>query len=382
MSRNTNGEGSIYQRRRDGKPLRWEGAISYADADGNTKRHTVYGRTRAEVVDKLRTARARLESGAPVRDASRTVGDWFAQWRSGTLAASARKPATIALYATLCRTHLETGRFAAITLDRLRASDVDALILELRGKGLSDSTVRTVYTVARAAIDGAVRDGLLARNPVAQVARPAVARREAAHLSAGEVARVLAAATGSRYYPALLLIAATGLRRGECLALTWDQVDLEAGSLRVAATLGRVGRKLIVSDVKTARSRRTVPLSDALVEMLRRHRVAQLTERLRAGDRWQDTGLVFCTEHGRAVEPRNLLRVIEAAAAAAGVAGVGVHTLRHSVAVAWLESGVHVKAVADLLGHSSIAITGDVYGHTSDQVARGAIDSVSDALGI
>jgi integrase len=79
---------------------------------------------------------------------------------------------------------------------------------------------------------------------------------------------------------------------------------------------------------------------------------------------------VFTTDVGRPVNPRNLLRVIEVAARTAGVAGVGVHTLRHSAAVAWLESGVHIKAVADLLGHSSIAITGDVYGHTSDDTAR------------
>jgi integrase len=116
--------------------------------------------------------------------------------------------------------------------------------------------------------------------------------------------------------------------------------------------------------------------------MLRRHRTTQLAERLRAGDQWTDTGLVFTTELGHAVEPRNLLRVIEAAAKRAGVEGVGVHTLRHSAAVGWLESGVHIKAVADLLGHSSIAVTGDVYGHTSDDTARAAIDGLAGRLGL
>jgi site-specific recombinase XerD len=84
----------------------------------------------------------------------------------------------------------------------------------------------------------------------------------------------------------------------------------------------------------------------------------------------------------RAGDPRNLLRVIEAAAETAGAEDVGVHTLRHSVAVGWLESGVHIKAVADLLGHSSISITGDVYGHTTDTAARGAVDGWSGALGL
>ena len=97
--------------------------------------------------------------------------------------------------------------------------------------------------------------------------------------------------------------------------------------------------------------------------MMRKHCANQKAERLRAGNQWRDSRLVFTNEFGGPVDPRNLLRVIKVAATAAGVDGIGVHTLRHSAAVAWLESGVHIKAVADLLGHSSIAITGDVYGH-------------------
>jgi integrase len=100
------------------------------------------------------------------------------------------------------------------------------------------------------------------------------------------------------------------------------------------------------------------------------------------GNQWTDTGLVFTTKLGTAVDPRNLLRVIEAAAGAAGIEGVGVHTLRHSAAVSWLEAGVHIKAVADLLGHSSIAITGDGYGHTSDNTARSAVDGLAGRLGL
>jgi integrase len=91
---------------------------------------------------------------------------------------------------------------------------------------------------------------------------------------------------------------------------------------------------------------------------------------------------VFTTEFGGPVDPRNALRTIELAAAKAEIEGVGVHTLRHSAAVAWLESGVHIKAVADLLGHSSIAITGDIYGHTSDATTRAAIDGLTSVLGL
>jgi integrase len=143
------------------------------------------------------------------------------------------------------------------------------------------------------------------------------------------------------------------------LALRWDRVDLTIGALKVAATLGRIGDELVITEPKSPRSRRTVPLSPAVVSLLKAQRAAQAAERLHAGNQWTDSGLVFTTEFGGPVDPRNVLRTIEIAADKAGVEHVGVHTLRHSAAVAWLEAGVHIKAVADLLGHSSISITGE-----------------------
>jgi integrase len=180
----------------------------------------------------------------------------------------------------------------------------------------------------------------------------------------------------------LALIVAKGLRKGEALALRWERVDLDTGTLKVTATISRVDGVLLISEPKTDRSRRTVPLSPAVVAMLRKHKTAQTADRLRAGNQWTDSGLVFTTELGTPVDPRNLLRVVEAAATAAGVPGAGFHTLRHSAAVGWLEAGVHIKAVADLLGHSSISITGDIYGHTTDTAARSAVDGWSSALGL
>ena len=161
---------------------------------------------------------------------------------------------------------------------------------------------------------------------------------------------------------------------------TRSRVTYEAYAVSRTSTRPQVDSAL--SEPKTERSRRTVPLPATVVAMLRRHRTEQKQERLRVGDQWTDTGLVFTTEFGEAVDPRNLLRVVEGAAKTAGIAGVGVHTLRHSAAVGWLESGVHIKAVADLLGHSSISITGDIYGHTTDTAARGAVDGWSGALGL
>jgi integrase len=227
-----------------------------------------------------------------------------------------------------------------------------------------------------------VRDGLLAKNPAAAVKRPGVARKEARHVSAVDVTKLLLCAEGLRYRNVLMLVAGTGMRRGEALALRWSDVDLDGGVLTVRGTLGRVEGKLVISEPKTDRSRRSVPIAAPLVAMLREHRMTQEIEKQAAGDQWTDEELVFATEFGTAVDPRNVLRTIEIAAQKAGITAVGVHTLRHSAAVAWLESGVHIKAVADLLGHSSIAVTGDVYGHTSDTTARAAVDVLAERLGL
>ncbi|AKK28210.1 site-specific integrase [Mycobacterium sp. EPa45] len=400
MGKKANGEGSTYKRMRDGKLLRWEGAVTYTDPDtGQTKRKVVYGRTQADVREKLKKLRERIDAGQPPTDSTRTVEDWLQHWRATTLAVSDRAVSTRAMYSDLSRKHLEPAPFGAIRLDKLKPSDIEGLILSLRAatkpgktatdgaepapvRRYSDSTIRSVYAVLRQALDGAVRDGLLARNPAAQVKRPGVERREAHHIPAADVAALLQAADGLRYAPVLRLIAATGLRRGEALGLTWDRIDLDAGVLKVAATVGRVGKRIIVSAPKTERSRRTIPLSAGVVAMLKAHRKTQLEERMRAANLWEDNNLVFCTEMGRPVEPRNILRTIEIASEKAGVKGAVVHTLRHSAATAWLESGVHIKAVADLLGHSSIAITGDIYSHSTDDTARAAVAGLSSALGL
>ncbi|BBY89304.1 site-specific integrase [Mycolicibacterium tokaiense] len=193
------------------------------------------------------------------------MASWLEHWRESSLEASDRKVTTKSLYSSLCRKHLEGGDIGAKRLDRLKPSDVEAMIVGLRMKGLADSTVRQVYTVLRQALDVAVRDGLLASNPAAKVKRPGVARREAKYLPSGDVARLLEAARPLRYYVAVLLMATTGLRRGEVCGLSWEDVDLVAGELRVRRTLSRVTGGLVLDTVKTERSRRRIPVHSGMV---------------------------------------------------------------------------------------------------------------------
>jgi integrase len=379
MSKRATGEGSVRQR----SSGLWEARLSYVDPlTGQRRSASFYAATAEEARDKLDAARDRVKAQEPVRDSSRRLADYTEHWSDTALEASPRKEKTRALYRQLARLYLCPAPFGTTPLDRLRKTHIDGLVVALRKRGLSDGTVRLVYTVLRAILEDAKLDGLVAENAAAKMPRPRVKRTEARYLAAGEVAAILTAAEGLRYRPVLALIAATGLRQGEALALRWEHVNLNDGTLRVAATLGSVNGRLISTEPKSPRSRRTVPLSGAVVALLKAHRAAQAAERLAAGNQWADTGLVFTTELGHAVYPQHVHRTVKLAAAKAGIGNVSGHTLRHSAAVAWLEAGVHIKAVADLLGHSSIAITGDIYGHTSDATTRAAIDGLTNALGL
>lgn len=252
----------------------------------------------------------------------------------------------------------------------------------MRSKQLSNSTIRTIYTVLRAALDGAVRDGLMGANPAALVKRPGVARREARSLVPAEVVRLLGAIGQSRHPTAIVVIVGTGMRRGEALALKWSDLTLgDPGRVRIRGTLSRVGGQLTVSETKTAKSRRELRLSPGVVATLRAHRKVQAAERLASPVQWPGPDYVFTTETGRAVDPRHLYRVVQVAAARAGLLRTGVHTLRHAAASAMLEAGVGIK-VSDMLGHSSIAITGDIYAHVSDGAAQAASDTLAGAFGI
>jgi integrase len=376
MTKRANGEGSI-GKRKDG---RWGSAVSYTDESGLRRRQRFYGATQAEVRGKLDEARRRLSDGDPVKDASSTVGSFVTSWIEAALAASPRKASTKENYATIAKVHLVPGTFGDLTLELLRPSDVEGLLMAKRRSGLSASTVRTIYTVLRSALDVAVRDGLLRRNVAASIPRPGIERTEARHLDREQVTELLAAATGTRQHALLVFMVGTWVRRGEALAVHWKDVDLDARTARIRLTLARVGGSLAMTEPKTEKSRRTVPLPRFVVEELREHRVAQAADRLRLGPAWGDQDMVFPNEIGAPWEPRNVARRFQALADSQHLVGVSLHTLRHTTATALLEAGTSMRVVQELLGHSSYAITADVYSHVGAGQQREAADRLQEVF--
>ena len=217
-----------------------------------------------------------------------------------------------------------------------------------------------------------------------RLATPTGRRRSSTFGDEVRVSLLLEAAENTRAHHLLSLIASTGLRKGEALALRWVDVELgaEHPQLRVRGTLARIDGRLLITAPKTAKSRRTLPVSGPAAALLKAQHTEQVAERLRAGNQWNDLGLVFTTVTGLPVDPSNVLREIKKAAAKAGLPQVTVHALRHSAATTMLEAGIHLRGVSDLLGHADIRTTAEVYGHLSDEVARSAMDTLSSAFKI
>jgi integrase len=207
-----------------------------------------------------------------------------------------------------------------------------------------------------------------------------VERKEAAHLTVEQFQALQAALVDSRYGLLVELLGHTGLRRGEALALHWRDVDLDGRLVRVRGTLARVDGDLVATAPKSKQSSRSVPLTDAAVDVLRRAKRRTAADRLRAGSKWVPTSFVFVTEFGEPCDPRNALRALQTAADAAGLPKVGLHTIRHTAATVMLENGVPMKVVSEILGHAGISITADIYSHVRPDVARGALDTLSEAL--
>jgi integrase len=216
----------------------------------------------------------------------------------------------------------------------------------------------------------AERWGMVTRNVAKLVDPPRVPRHEISPLTPDEARRLMGSATDDRLRALWLTALGTGLRQGELLGLRWQDVDLETRRLCVRHTLARVGGKLVLLEPKTERSRRTIVLPEVVVVALRAHRTGQKIERLVAGSRWVDSGHVFATTIGTPIEAAAVTRAFRRALKRAGLPHSRFHDLRHAAATFLLAGGFTLEDVKNLLGHSSIVLTSDTYGHVLEQRQR------------
>src|SRR5579872_430310 len=244
---------------------------------------------------------------------------------------------------------------------------------------LSSATIRKIHTVLRGALQSAFDDNLVVRNMAAGLELPKLAVNERRALCADEFKALLIAASSSRMYAPILTLLATGLRRGELLALRWKDLDLDRRRLAVRRSLESTKGALRFKAPKTAKTR-VVTLPEIAIDALVAHRVWQNKERLRMGEAWVDNDLVFAGFAGGPWEPHNFSRDFRKCAIAAGIGSIGSHILRHTAATEMLRQGLHPKVVADRLGHATTRMTLDIYSHMSPDLESDAAARMNVAL--
>jgi integrase len=246
--------------------------------------------------------------------------------------------------------------------------------------GLSPATVRRVHAVLRRAFKDAVRWNLMQRNPADQADPPkqrAYKKEEMKTWTADELRLFLAHVANDRLYALWLVLATTGMRRGEALGLQWADVDFHTGRVSIRRSLVAVGYKTQISEPKTKRGRRVVALDKGTLAVLRTHRIRQREEKLAAGAGYDDGDRVFASENGSEIHPDRASKMFQAKVKNSSLPRIRLHDLRHTHATLALQVGVHPKVVSERLGHSSITLTLDTYSHAIPAMQEDAAEKVA-----
>lgn len=340
-------------------------------------------RTRKDAERALATVINEVNRGTYAEPTKQTVAEFLREWLAGGRARGLR-PSTLVGYEVAIEKWI-VPRLGERPLAVLSPGDLNAFYSGLlddgriQGEGgLSPRTVRICHSLIRRALKDAVRWGRLTRN-VADAADPpstaktkAEARKVMKTWSKDELRRFLEHCRDDRLYPAFLLGAMTGLRRGELLGLRWSDVDLEAKRVSIQRALIAPRYVMQFSDVKTDSGRRLVALDDVTVAALKAHRSAQVRERLAFGRGWGEhplaDDLVFRDELGGPCVPHIFTQRFQKASRDAGLPQIRFHDLRHGHVTYLMEAGVPLPVIAQRVGHSSVAVTGDTYSHVRPEV--------------
>lgn len=370
--RNPNGAGTI-TKRKDG---RYQAAVYVLQPDGTRARKFAYGKTWAECDAKRRGLLDKVDQGVPVPTKSAKLAEWLPYWLDNIIKPR-RKRTTYAKYEMHVRLYL-VPMLGSKRLETLGPRHVRVFLADLARKTTA-ATAKEAHRVLRTALTAACRDELVGRNVAALVEPPKVVSRETSPWSLDETLAFLQEARNDPLYAAFVLGIAMGLRRGEVLGLRWSDVDLDKREIRVRQQLQRIKGELYEDTTKSGKAR-PVPLPLICIAALRWHRMCQRAASERSDVPFTASSHVFVTRTGRPVEPRNLSRSFARITDAAGLRRIRLHDTRHGCATLLIAAGVAPRVVMEILGHSQISITMDVYTHVTSDTQREAISHMDRLL--
>jgi integrase len=368
----------------------WEIRYSLGtDAGGRRKVATAtFKGTRREAEQELRRLLRSLDEGDHIEPGKMKVGPWLDQWLEAVR--EEISPKSHERYSEIVRNFLVPA-FGGHQLAKLSSSHIQAAYsnwavrgrLDGRDGGLASATRKYIHRVFRAALSRAVEQRLVNRNPADAFRNrlPKVERQPMATLTETQSAILIRAMAGTRLYWPCLLSLATGMRRGETLALRWRDVDFERHEVRVVQSLEQTKAGIRFKPPKSGRAR-AIAMPTFLTTELRSHKAKQAEQFLACGIRQTSDTLVCCDVEGRPYQPRGITHSFAAAVSKAnGIPRVRFHDLRHTHATQLLAAGVHPKVAQERLGHSTISTTLDLYSHVTPTMQREAAERLDAGLG-
>ena len=366
-------------------PGKWAIVLDIYGEDGKRRRkwHTFHTTSKRKAEEECARLVASMTGGTYIEPTKQTVAEFLEEWLSFIRPSVA--PKTWERYAELCRKTI-TPQIGTVTLSKLRTDRIDAGLSKMLSAGRSDATgglsPRTVGHARRVlikALGQAVVWGRLLSNPASATTPPKVGRSKMTAYDATQTAVLLSVMRPTRMFVPVLLAVMCGLRRGEIAALRWGAIDLDGKNLAVVESAEQTAEGVEYKEPKSGRAR-TVALSGTVVAELRAHRIRQAEELLRLGLRPDASAFVVAQADGSPLQPRSITHEWVRLLAKAPLPRIRFHDLRHSHASQMLAAGVHPKIASERLGHSTIAITLDLYSHVMPGVQADAAEQVDAAI--
>ncbi|MCC8248229.1 tyrosine-type recombinase/integrase [Saccharothrix luteola] len=398
MGRRSNGESTIYH----GSDGYWHGRVTVGVKDnGKPDRRHVQAKTRPEVVDKVRKLEQERDAGK-VRKTGKawTVEKWLTHWLENIVAPPAISENAFSAYEVAVRVHLIPG-IGKHRIDKLEPEHLEKLYRKMMNEGAKPGRVHQVHRTIRAALNIAVRRTHITENPVILARAPKLEELEVEPYTVDEVKRLLEAAQDRRNSARWAIALALGLRQGEALGLRWSDVDLETGALSVRRSRLRpkwkhgctdpCGRKFsghcpdrIATRPETAGTKskagtRGIGLPDELMALLTLHKTIQDRERKTAGQLWTESGYVFITPTGAALNPRTDWTEWKRLVDVAKVPDGRLHDARHTAATVLLLLGIPERTVMGIMGWSNTAMA-TRYQHITTAIKRDVSERVGTLL--
>lgn len=370
MGRNANGEGTKPRLLADG---RYRADITVHDpSTGEPRRAYVYGKTEAECTKKKIQRLSEDNAGIYTKPCNLTMAQWLEVWLSEYCVDV--KPRTLDKYRSVVRVHL-IPQFGKVKLSALSVHHIQRFYNgTLKGaagfRKLSPKSIRDVNGVLHRALQQAVDVDYLKVNPADKCKIPRVEKTELNTMGSKQISEFLKAIHGHRYEKLYFVALFTGMRMGEILALSWDCINFDSGTIRIRRQLHQRAGGYEYGSLKNDKPR-SICLAQEVLDVMKEQRAEQRRWKLLAGASWQNTeNLVFTNEIGAHLCPNTVRNNLQRITDSIGIEGFRFHDLRHSYASASLSMGIDMKTLQQNMGHHTAAFTMEVYGHCTDEMQR------------